>query len=434
MRLLRTESVLLSQKAKFSTKVALSLILAYMLPLAFGWSYANVAAITVVFITVTGGAHSSFAMGVVRVVATIFGAIAGIMLLAFFPQERMLYLTVLSLYVTFFAYLYFAYEWDKTVFMLSVVMAMMVFVNGVDNAFMYSVQRTAMTIFGIVVYTLVSLFLWPDKSMFSFDKEKVFSFIWFDPEHLKAALKIFLIYWASVAFWIYMNPAGGFLIVTFAVAVGILVNFMQVKPTVFMILFSFGFVFATLSYVFVLPNLTYGWELALFLFAYTFIGYYLIPAKLSLFFMLGLFMLNIQNTMQYNVAFFMLLLLVFYMVLALVMLFHNFPFSTKPQDLVFLLKERFLKHADLIEKLQDKNGWLHVTLYRYHQKHLHFNLQHLQKTVQKIDFDYFLGVQKEQLEEFVVTCNDYAKGDEALQRCYNAEQKIEWSAFEQSRF
>jgi uncharacterized membrane protein YccC len=178
-----------------------------------GWSQGNIAAITVMLIASAEGVKDSFLKGLVRIVATVIGAVIGLLLVALFPQERLEYLLVLSLVVLLFAYLYYAYQWDKTVFMLSAVMTMMIFLNGPQDAFLYGVDRTFMTLFGIAIYTFIGVFLWPEKHNTAFDIENIFKFVWFEPEHFKAVIKIFLIFWFGVAFWIYFNPAGGFLIV-----------------------------------------------------------------------------------------------------------------------------------------------------------------------------------------------------------------------------
>ncbi len=55
-----------------------------------------------------------------------------------------------------------AYKGDPTIFMLSALAMLMVFKNAeVDDVFLYGVERTFLNIFGIVVYTLVGVFLWP---------------------------------------------------------------------------------------------------------------------------------------------------------------------------------------------------------------------------------------------------------------------------------
>ena len=151
-----------SDKFKFSVKVSLSMALAYLIPLSQGWSQASTAAITVMLIAAMGSVSESITKGLMRVLGTIIGAIVGMVLIAVFPQERLLYLISLSLMVAVPLYLVRAYKGDPSIFMLTAMTMMMVFKNGeVDDVFIFGLDKTYMTIFGITVYTLVGVFLWP---------------------------------------------------------------------------------------------------------------------------------------------------------------------------------------------------------------------------------------------------------------------------------
>ena len=95
---------------------------------------------------------------------TVLGAVIGLSLIALFPQDRMLYLLAVSIAVSILLYLYNAYQGDSTLFMLAAVVTLMVFNGGdADGAFLYGVDRTLLTAFGVLVYTLVASFLWPVK-------------------------------------------------------------------------------------------------------------------------------------------------------------------------------------------------------------------------------------------------------------------------------
>ncbi|HIQ27413.1 MAG TPA: hypothetical protein EYH42_02800 [Sulfurovum sp.] len=158
-----------SDKLKFSIKVSLSMALAYLIPLSQGWSQPQTAPITIMLIAAMGSLSASIHVGAQRVLGTVIGAIIGMSLIAIFPQERMYYLISLSLIVTFILYLVRAYKGDNTTFMLTAMTMMMVFQNGkVDDVFLYGIDKTYMTVFGIGIYTLVGVFLWPvnveDKS------------------------------------------------------------------------------------------------------------------------------------------------------------------------------------------------------------------------------------------------------------------------------
>ena len=429
----------LPAKLKFAIKVSLSLTLAYMIPMAMGWNQPNTAAITVMLIASAGGVSDGVTKGMIRVVGTIIGAILGMILIALFPQERVIYLLSMSLLISILSYLYYAYQGDSTVFMLSAMMIMMIFLNGAENAFLYGVDRTYMTLFGILVYTFIGVFVWPvqaDKESIN-DAPKGRAFIWLDPEYFKATLQLFVVFWASVAYWIYFNPPAGFLVVTLATLLGLLTTFSPLKPGLLIILFSIGFVFATLMYVFVLPNLVYAWELALFLFFYTFIAFYLINQKITIFFLLGMFVLGIGNEMNYNFAVFLTTLLAFYMFLIILMFFYNFPFSSRPEHLFILMKERFLRHALALKKLEnlhDNLSFLQLLKFNYHVEHLKINVRKMKLWGSKIDLKYFNRNSTENIMGFVQECEKHLNKQENINNCYNAMQKIDWDNLKVNKF
>jgi uncharacterized membrane protein YgaE (UPF0421/DUF939 family) len=155
----------LSDKLKFAIKVSLAMALAYLIPFSQGWAQAQTAAITIMLIAVAGPVGESITKGLRRVIGTVIGAVIGMTLIGIFPQDRELYLLFLSIFVIFFLYLTRAYRGDMTVFMLASVTMMMVFKNGeIDDVFIYGIDRTFMTVFGIAVFTLIGIFIWPVKT------------------------------------------------------------------------------------------------------------------------------------------------------------------------------------------------------------------------------------------------------------------------------
>ena len=427
------------EKLKFAIKVSLSLMLAYMIPIAMGWNQPNTAAMTVMLIASAGGVSDSLSKGMLRIIGTISGAILGMTLIALFPQERMIYLLSMSILISIITYLYYAYQGDSTAFMLSAVMIMVIFLNGPENAFLYGIDRTYMTLFGILVYTTVGIFLWPvPESLKTLnDAPKGRMFIWLDPEYFKATLQLFVIFWVSVAYWIYFNPPAGFLVVMLATLLGMLTTFSPLKPSILVVLFTIGFIFATVMYVFVLPHLVYGWQLALFIFIYTFIGFYVINQKLTIFFLLGMFILGIGNEMNYNFAIFLTTLLAFYMFLIILMLFYNFPFSARPEHLFSLMKERFIKHTTAIERLKNKEqklSWFQKMQEAYHQEHLKITTAKMQLWGSKIDTSYFKQNTSENIMAFSKVCEAYRHAQTNLKTCYNVMEQIDWQNLKVNRF
>jgi uncharacterized membrane protein YgaE (UPF0421/DUF939 family) len=580
-----------SPKLKFAVKTSLAMMLAYLIPFSQGWTQPQTSVITILLIAVAGPVGESISKGVNRVLGTILGAIIGMILIALFPQDRMLYLLFLSLFVSFFLYLTRAYKADMTVFMLTAVTMMMVFKNGdVDDVFLYGIDRTYMTIIGIVIYTLIAIFIWPVKSkdntlehtmtllgiqsdlythksgtgqshktlyeklqsqekileesvitsdtsiltlgqkntlmhqakkineyliLLSYHKEsqhrdKVTHYVsnyteadkeiqslfgalqnaikeqkeiyippvwypkyqtdtinslphtqqtvlnaiileieklhyalrmmaekfnaiispsptyftldiipipskfnWFDIEDLKGTLISFLIFWLATAFWIYINPPAGFLIVTLATALSVLTTFSPLKPSLLIIIFTFSFVFATAAYILVLPNIHYSWELGLFIFIYAFIGFYFIKAEITLFFLIAMVLLNITNTMYYNFNLFLMILFVFYLFLFILLFFDYIPFNSKPESLFLRMKSRFFRlSSSLMQRetklVHNRDTFTGAVKAWYAHKHLMMTTKKMQLWASKIDSKYFNDIDHIKLLEFTKACEIFA--------------------------
>ncbi|WP_045461102.1 FUSC family protein [Vibrio hyugaensis] len=540
----------MNDKIKFATKVALSLTLAYLIPFAMGWPQASTAATTVMLIASTGSRRESLAKGTLRVLGTLVGAVIGLLLVGMFAQDRLMYMLSVSVVVSFIFYFRNAYQKDPTLLALTGVMVLMMSNGGdAEGAFMYGVDRAHMTVFGVVLYTLVGTFLWPTKTeqnlrqmieqlnqaqqalfaaiLQNFEEkttpqhgttpdsgpkegdeepnpsidellDKVFAaqnaleqrfamvsvecsdvsaymkewqlavhfnkqitqelsvaahshfshqqdrscinnfnqaveeiqqlfktsqemwdnegpayraqefkidynqealanashlvkgsaltlghllklmhqslsrlsesiscidsvtnnvsfkqelpkqkskFLWWDAENFKTAVKTFTTYWVAGLIWIYFNPPGGYSFVTFSTLFMSLLSFVPVHPFMLLILFTFGFLFAVPSYVFILPGLELGSELGLFIFIYTFVGFYLFKGPVTIFYMIGLFVLGLDNNMTYHFGILMTIMTLFYMVVFMIIFAHYFPFNSRPEHLFLTLKERYFRHV-----------------------------------------------------------------------------------------
>lgn len=580
-----------SDKLKFSIKVSLSMALAYLIPLSQGWSQASTAAITVMLIAAMGSVGESVIKGAMRVLGTIIGAVIGMTLIALFPQERILYLVTLSIIVAIPLYLVRAYKGDPSIFMLTAMTMMLVFKNGeVDDVFIYGLDKTYMTIFGIMVYTIVGVFLWPvniedttrenalklieaqtrifldrhaskekreaslalvveneaqlekstmdtnsaainmqqwhsiiytnknineyltllsmhDKEAYtdnldmyvsnytlleseitrlfeqirlSWEKEQQIDiteeialkyqtgkikalshieraslittmqdmqklykelrtlatklnrihsplptffdienlpdnkrFIWGDIEHLKGVLVTFIIFWTATFFWIQFNPSGGFMIVALATGLSVLTTFTPIKPSMLIVVFSISFIFATFMYVAILPNLHYGWELGLFIFIYSFVSFHFINPKMTIFFLIGLFTFNIANTMYYDFGIFLLVLLMFYLFLILLHIFYYIPFSTKPEYLFIVMKNRFFYLTQKMlergrKEQQGKVSWFVILAAKYSEMHLMSTVQKMQLWANDVNVKYFDTIDKEKLFAFTKESEKFA--------------------------
>ncbi|WP_343291987.1 FUSC family protein [Vibrio harveyi] len=602
----------MNEKIKFATKVALSLTLAYLIPFAMGWPQASTAATTVMLIASTGSQRESLAKGTLRVLGTLVGAVIGLLLVGMFAQDRLLYMLSVSVVVSFIFYFRNAYQKDPTLLALTGVMVLMMSNGGdAEGAFMYGVDRAYMTIFGVVLYTLVGTFLWPTKTeqnlrqlieqlnqaqqalfnaiLQNFEQktalqqdvvtnaeatendeapsptidellEKVFAaqnaleqrfatvsvecsdvsaymkewqlavhfnkqitqelsvaahshfshqqdrscinnfdqatqeiqqlfkisqemwdnegaayraqelnieynqaaladashlvkgsaltlghllklmhqslsrlaesiscidsvtnnvsfkqelpkqkskFLWWDAENFKTAVKTFTTYWVAGLIWIYFNPPGGYSFVTFSTIFMSLLSFVPVHPFMLLILFTFGFLFAVPSYVFILPGLELGAELGLFIFIYTFIGFYLFKGPVTIFYMIGLFVLGLDNNMTYHFGILMTIMTLFYMVVFMIIFAHYFPFSSRPEHLFLTLKERYFRHVgDLFASYHQQSESSFKKLKRsLHLVTLNVSSKKLMVWGSKINHKLFDKTPPEAIGAFSKSCN-----------------------------
>jgi uncharacterized membrane protein YccC len=162
--------MMLSTKTKESIKTALAMTIAYGIALQMDWDrpYWAGFAVAMVSLATIGQSLNKAAL---RMFGTLVGVVVALILVALFPQERWAFILFLSLWGGLCAYLMggskHAYFWQVGFFVCVVVAAD----AGPDavNAFETAVLRAQETGLGILVYSLVSIFLWPSSSRADFD-------------------------------------------------------------------------------------------------------------------------------------------------------------------------------------------------------------------------------------------------------------------------
>jgi uncharacterized membrane protein YccC len=165
-----THSFQLSQRFKDAFKIAVAMIITYAIALSQGWGTPFWAGFAVAFCGLTT-AGDSLNKGLQRVFGTIFGAAIALALLALCPQDRWAFMIALSLLVAFFTYMMGSktrwYFW----FMAGITIPI-VTVTAEPNAlfdFHRAVMRSQQTTLGIVVYSFVSILVWPVSSRAAFE-------------------------------------------------------------------------------------------------------------------------------------------------------------------------------------------------------------------------------------------------------------------------
>ena len=158
--------MILSTRFKESIKTALAMVIAFAIALYLGWEKPLWAGFAVAMISLdTTGA--SLNKATMRMLGTLVAGAAALTFIALFPQERWAMIASLSLFVGFCVYMLagdrYSYFWFVSAFTTLVII---IDVTPADSlqAFRITVARVEETGMGILVYSLISAFLWPQDS------------------------------------------------------------------------------------------------------------------------------------------------------------------------------------------------------------------------------------------------------------------------------
>lgn len=157
--------MILSRKIKESIKTALAMTIAIGIALWMDWEQAMWAGFAVAMISLAT-IGQSLSKGLMRMFGTLLAAFVALSLITLFPQERWLFMLFLSLWVGLCTYMMGGaknqYFWHVSAFACTIICMS----AGIDpvNAFNIAMLRTQETGLGILVYSLVAIFLWPSDS------------------------------------------------------------------------------------------------------------------------------------------------------------------------------------------------------------------------------------------------------------------------------
>lgn len=159
----------LSERSRESIKTALAMTIAYAIALMMDWERPYWAAFAVAFVSLTT-VGQSVNKAALRMCGTLMAMVIALMILSVSAQDRWLFIVLLSLFTSLCAYLMsaskVAYFWQVSAFVTAIICVD----GGADpvTAFDTAIMRAQETGMGILVYTLVSLFLWPNTSRAAF--------------------------------------------------------------------------------------------------------------------------------------------------------------------------------------------------------------------------------------------------------------------------
>jgi uncharacterized membrane protein YccC len=146
-------------------KLALSLMLFYWLALYMDWELPKFGALAIV-VTSLSTSGASLSKGVMRVVGTGIGALAGFVLLSWFSQSPLGMLLAVAVYLVVVGYFLQTTRQGDTWFnagFLAVAVWSSSYMK-VDTAFHFATNRFLETAAGVLLFTLVSALLWPRTS------------------------------------------------------------------------------------------------------------------------------------------------------------------------------------------------------------------------------------------------------------------------------
>lgn len=157
--------MVLSRKAKESLKTALAMTVTYGIALYMEWDQPHWAAFAVAFVSLAN-VGQSLNKAALRMLGTVVAMVVAMIFIAMAAQDRWLFMTLVSLWLALCTYRMggsrHQYFWNVCGF-VAVVICM---TAGPDsqNAFHIAIIRFLQTGLGVLIYSLVCIFVWPVSS------------------------------------------------------------------------------------------------------------------------------------------------------------------------------------------------------------------------------------------------------------------------------
>ena len=156
-----------STKAKEAIKVSLAFVLVYFIAMQTGWMNPYWAGLAVALIALPT-AGQSIHKGMLRLKGTIPGCIAALVILSLASQNRWLFMLLACAWIFFTTYMMLidkerSYYWNVAGF-VCLIITLSGQGGSSENMFQHAMFRTLETALGVVVYTLVTVFMWPQTN------------------------------------------------------------------------------------------------------------------------------------------------------------------------------------------------------------------------------------------------------------------------------
>ena len=156
----------MSPKLKEAIKTGLAFTLTYYIALKVAWLNPSWAVVTVAMIALPT-AGQSIQKGFNRLVGTVPACLVAFFIMGVAPQSRWLFMALACAWIFFTTYMMLrsrshGYMWNVMGFVCLVIL--LTGPSSSESLFQHAVFRTMETALGIVVYTLVTVFLWPQTN------------------------------------------------------------------------------------------------------------------------------------------------------------------------------------------------------------------------------------------------------------------------------
>jgi uncharacterized membrane protein YccC len=160
----------LTPKIKTSIKIALAMTIAYGIALSMDWDRPYWAGFAVAF-TSLSTVGQSLNKGLMRMFGTLLALVMSLFIIALFVEDRWWFMVALSGWLGFCAYRVSVSKRSYFWFLAGFASVVISFDGGFDpvNAFDTAILRAQETGLGVLVYTLVSILLWPTSSRPGFE-------------------------------------------------------------------------------------------------------------------------------------------------------------------------------------------------------------------------------------------------------------------------
>ena len=368
-------------RAKEATQTALALVLVYGIALKSGWMDPYWAGFAVAMVSLAA-AGESLHKGILRLAGTIPGCIAALSIYALAPQSRWVFMLLLCAWIFTTTYMMLAdknrsYMWNVAGFVCLVIT-----LTGPDSSeklFEHAVYRTTETAMGVVIYTLVTVFLWPFSDAETIEKASQPQATARtknpgtrlpvpDLDYLMGAIFAATVVGAGFLVWIFFNPPGhgSWFLLSGTIAMAVAAN-QQFKATMLIKPMALALALGLAAYVFIMPQLSTFAGLSVLIFLAMFIVCYFFTGIARLAGMIAILtQISVQNQQSYDFAAmansYIFTLMSFIFVFGISFMLR----SPRPEKAVLHLLGRFFNSAGfMVSRLALESGQKHSFVQRW---------------------------------------------------------------------